>query len=286
MPENFPESPPATTSRDRTCSPSLVLLLQKKFPNNTSLRDHMTIHTGEVAYFCNVEKCGFSTSTHCGLVSHVKNMHTVGRTRKSWPCYFCSVTATRMCKLAQHLNTHTQEKPWRCTLCKKTYRSSEGLKYHYTSHTQEKPYKCPTCEKSYASSSVLQNHKPRRVYLSEHIKRKHSNVPKPHHCKHCESKFWKKIELRHHTDRVHVNPKEKKCGIFGSCNTRKRAKICFEEWCEESNPASPVSRTDTFTTRLTALLHIYHSLLQLPNSTYSLLQKPRPSYQCQCFVLT
>ncbi|XP_035707786.1 zinc finger protein 595-like [Folsomia candida] len=111
-------------------------------------------------------------------------------------------------------------------LCKKPYHSSEGLKFHITSHTTEKPWKCSICGNSYAASSVLKAHKrthdPNRkqllchlcnysgVYLSEHIKRKHSNLPKPCQCHHCDSKFWKKHELRRHINSIHVNPKVKK----------------------------------------------------------------------------
>lgn len=101
----------------------------------------------------------------------------------------------------------------KCHICGKTRRY---LKEHIKTHDKTRAVKCDLCGKKYVDNESYERH----------VRRKH-RMEKPHQCVICKKRFFRKFDLKTHSDSKHqssgLSNEEKKfeCKICGKRFTLK-----------------------------------------------------------------
>ncbi|XP_042262106.1 zinc finger and BTB domain-containing protein 40 [Thunnus maccoyii] len=169
-----------------------------KFGANSSLKNHMRLHTGEKPYHC--KHCDMSFSVAAALAYHTKKKHSEG---KMYVCQYCKAVFAQSIELTRHVRTHTGDRPYVCRECGKGYSQASGLTVHlHTFHNLSEPHDCQKCCLSFSS---LEEHR-------QHIEEFH---PKEFHkCPTCNKVFTSAALLDKHKA-THTGTKPFSCDL---CN--------------------------------------------------------------------
>ncbi|XP_061584691.1 zinc finger and BTB domain-containing protein 40 [Cololabis saira] len=167
-----------------------------KFGANSSLKNHMRLHTGEKPYHC--KHCDMSFSVAAALAYHTKKKHSEG---KMYVCQYCKAVFAQSIELTRHVRTHTGDRPYVCRECGKGYSQASGLTVHLqTFHNVSEPHDCQKCCLSFSS-------------LEEHQKHIQELHPKEFHKCNCCSKVLTSAALLEKHAASHTGSKPFSCEL-------------------------------------------------------------------------
>lgn len=199
---------------------------KKAFVDNTGLKRHVLIHTGQRPFICVLCKKDFTRKCH--LKSHMRTHSN----EKPFSCSVCHKSFREKSYLRTHMRSHTGEKPFSCSECGKAFKRKQDLRDHIVVHSQEKPFTCTVCKKGFKQRRVLRCHmlihsgdKPWSCSICKKVFSQKNNLSthmlihsgeKPFSCSFCRKAFSRKINLITHM-LIHTGEKPYSCPVCKKC---------------------------------------------------------------------
>lgn len=152
----------------------------KEVVKKSSLKEHMSTHTGSMRYECNI--CGKRYPYSASLRNHIK-----AHAKVKFKCAYCKRTFDANEELQKHLIIHGDQVLLTCDICNESFKDDARLKKHSERH-MEKICKCTVvgCEKMFSIQAKLEEH------MNVH------NGVKKYVCRICGNRYPYKASLHNH----------------------------------------------------------------------------------------
>lgn len=164
----------------------------RKFPDASSLQEHLQAHVEARKLQCNV--CGKLLSSQRHLQAHAL-VHTG---KKEFQCDVCGKCFKQRSSLNSHKAIHNEEMQYKCNVCGKGFTQKGAWKSHMMSpvaHRNLIVLDCGICNKTFADHEVFREH------MKEH------NEEVQYQCPECGKLFSLECELETH---MHIHSGETK----------------------------------------------------------------------------